>query len=361
MTSLPATPLRILFVPNWRVARDPQATAIQRPNLALPRQPYWFFRHFVRPTRVTVLDIGNPACASVQDRLLSFYPVQALRAAMDARQFDVVVVHGAPSAVGLLPLLRTFVRLAPPCVVIDPGCLNMGRAERRVQFALTRHALGLSQHIVWHSSASKRFCEVFAPELAAKGSFVPFGIALDDIPPVAPRDGDYAVCLRYSDTTWPTIARAWEQLKDIPLYLLSKQRGESAEPATRLDEMPFTDYCRFVTRARVALLPLDDGWGSWGQTTLLHAMALRTPVVASDVKPIRDYAQRCCALVEPASPGAWVREVRALWSNADYREKLAADGLEAVASRFSEQRLGQELESVVAAVLERHDRGTGWH
>lgn len=354
MTAATSNGTRILFVPNWRVVREPQATAVQRPNLALPREPYWFFRHFVHPTQVTVLDVGHPVCASLQNRFLSFYPTQALRAAFDAHRYDVVVVHEAQSAVALLPMLRGLARFAPPCVVIDPGCLNMARPERHVQFALTRRALGLSQHIVWHSSASKRFCERLAPELAAKGSFVPFGIALDDMPTVTPVDGDYAVCLRYSARTWPTIADAFSQLGDIPLYLVSKRRGRATNPATRLDEMPFADYCRFVARARMVLLPLDDGWGSWGQTTLLHAMALKKPVIVSHVKPIWDYAQRGCALVEPDTPGAWARELRAVWSDADYREKLAAGGFEAVASDFSEERLGRELESVVTSVLRKH-------
>jgi hypothetical protein len=345
---------RILFVPNWRVARELQATPVQRPNLALPREPYWFFRHFVRPPEVTVLDVGHPVCASLQDRFLSFYPAQALRAAFGAHRYDVIVVHGAQSAVALLPMLRGLARFAPPCIVIDPGCLNMARPERRVQFALTRRALGLSQHIVWHSSASKRFCEKRAPELAAKGSFVPFGIALDDLPAVTQVDGDYAVCLRYSARTWPLIADAFSQMRDIPLYLLSKQRGAVTHPATRLEEMPFAEYCRFVARARLVLLPLDDGWGSWGQTTLLHAMALRKPVIVSNVKPIRDYAQRGCVLVEPETPGAWAEQLRAVWHNADLREKMARGGFEAVASEFSEQRLGRELESVVDSVLRKH-------
>ena len=51
--------MRILFIPNWNVARLASDDAtVQAPDKHVEGEPYWFFTHFTSDVQVDVLDIG---------------------------------------------------------------------------------------------------------------------------------------------------------------------------------------------------------------------------------------------------------------------------------------------------------------
>lgn len=347
--------LRLLFVPNWCVESVERGDGMQRADYRAEGQPYWFFEHFLRPISVDILDVRRWPFFEWEERLLGFYLLQGLAVLRKWKRYDVVVFHSSQSAVLPLALARLFRLSKPMTLLIDPACLNNARPEKRLQWGLTRWALGAVDRILWHSSSSKSFCEIHCPELAAKGSFVLFGLDVAALAGLQPVDGDYAICVGDYFRDWALLLEAWKRLPDCPLVLLGAgdQATSSLSNVLSLPRQPFRRYVEMLRRARMVVLPVPDGWGSWGQITLLQAMALGKPVIVTAVKPIADYASHGCVTVPDQDPQQLADAVAELWGNPKARRQLATRARRHVLSNFTEDTMGHAIEDVLTSVAAR--------
>lgn len=337
--------MKVLFLPNWRVFSERGKR--QAADYHVPGEPYWFFRHFREDFEVEVLDAARWPGFRMEEQLLHFYAGQAVAALRRLKRFDVVLAHGAQSAVLLLAFARGLQKTIPPVVVVDAGALNQGRPERRVSFALTRWALGGAAHIVWHSRASEAMVLRYAPELSLRGEFMHFGTDADRWSP-QPDDGGYAVCIgrRYRD--YQLLAEAWSLLKDIPIVVLGvSEKRISGLKGVFPGNVPFDEYQRYVQQARVVVLPLPEGAASFGQMTLMDAFAAAKPVVVSDVGPVRDYLGPWCTAVPGRDPAAFARAVRCLWEDDAARDKMGKEARQAAERLFSERAMAWRLEKIL--------------
>jgi glycosyltransferase involved in cell wall biosynthesis len=344
---------RVLFLPNWPVAGAADAAGRQSPDYYPSDGQYWFFRHFAMPVAVDVLDTAAWPGFRLEESFAHFYLSQGLAAARIASQYDLVFAFGAQSAVGLLALLRLRQKPHPPVIVDDAGCLNAGRPDRRVSFSATRWALGGASRIIWHSTASLELCRELCPELAAKGEYLPFGTNLRDLAGVDVSDGDYAVCAGNSPRGWTQLATAWRAFPGRRLLLLGSDLRQADLPSHVLSmpKVPFRTYVRLLAGARLVVLPLPDGWASWGQMTLLQAMALGKPVVVTDVRPVRDYISQGCVTVRSDDYDAMLREAGRLWLDADLRRTLGRVARQAATERFDEALMANRLEAILVESL----------
>jgi len=307
---------------------------------------------------VDVLDSDIWWPSRLEERAFHMYLSQGLVAAHFGREYDIVFAFGAQSAVALLAAWRVRRRHHPPVVVDDAGCLNAGRPDRRFSFAATRWAMGEANRIIWHAHASLDLCRVACPELAAKGDYVPFGVNLEDLAAARPRDGDYAVCAGNSPRDWEALAEGWRAFPDRQLILLGpRPKGGAPLPKNvrAMGRVPFRDYVDLLAGARVVLLPLPDGWASWGQMTLLQAMALGKPVVVTDVRPVRDYIAEGCVTVPPNDVRGLMDAASALWLDGTLRSGVGRAAKQVVTERFDERIMAQRFEAVVLRAL---DSGT---
>jgi glycosyltransferase involved in cell wall biosynthesis len=155
------------------------------------------------------------------------------------------------------------------------------------------------------------------------------------------------MCAGYSNRDWKTLAEAWDVLPSVPLLLLGAPReAQSILPmATSLRKVDFATYIRLMARSRLVVLPLPDGWGSWGQMTMLQACALGKPVVVSDVKPVRDYLGPWLNAVPSKDPAALARAVSVLWGTSSRRRELGALSETVTVERFSEAVMARAIEA----------------
>ena len=266
----------------------PSAREVPAPDRLPDNGSYWLFRHFREEVELEIIDTEQWRYASYEPRVLHFYLTQGVRAASAARRFDAVVAHGAQSAVVLLGLRRAFKGSWPLTMVVDVGALNGGRPQQRLQFQLTRMALGQADRIVWHASASRELARTACPELLPKAAVIPFGIDVDALDSMPTHDGGYALCCGYANRDWRTLHESWKHVSGARLFVAGVPglRGPAERPdgVTLLPRLPHDEYLRLVAGCRMVILPLPDGYASWGQTTLLEAMGLSKPVIVSDVR-----------------------------------------------------------------------------
>ena len=111
---------------------------------------------------------------------------------------------------------------AAACVVIDVGAFNQGHPEKRASFGLVRWALGMAERVIWHSTASLRMAERWAPEVARRGEFVPFGTDEEQWRPSS-GDAGYALCVGYAFRDYSLLSEAWTMLPELPLVVLGAE------------------------------------------------------------------------------------------------------------------------------------------
>lgn len=352
--------MRVLFLPNWPVYADPAGR--QPADYRVPGEPYWFFRHFEGPVQVRVIDVARWPGWRLEDRYLRFYGAQGLAAALARRRPDVVLAHGAQSAVALLSLARGLRVSLPPVVVIDVGAFNHGRPEQRSTFAPVRWALGAAARVVWHSSASRAMAERYAPEIAARGEVVPLGVELPLWPPLPAEssvpglagDPPHALSVGYAKRDYDLLGRAWHRLPDVPLRVLgATQEAAPGLVATFSPRVPFAAYQDRLRAAALVVHVVPDGPASQGQMTLLDAFAAARPVVVTDVAPVRDYLGPWCVPVPPDDPGGLAGAVRRLWEDPGERERLGAAARRAAEERFDARDMARRIEAILRECVAR--------
>ena len=138
-----------------------------------------------------------------------------------------------------------------------------------------------------------------------------------------------------------TLVSAMASLPDVKLKIIAKKKDY---PGT-LNGMEFlenvygADYERAVYDATVVVLPLFDQCFSSGQLTLLRAMELGKPVVASDVPGVRDYitSGHDGVLVPPGDAAAMSAAITGLLADQGKRRELGNRARETHQSRFTQK------------------------
>src|SRR3989449_10667984 len=106
---------------------------------------------------------------------------------------------------------------------------------------------------------------------------------------------------------------------------------------------------------RSTLFPYTTLFRSGLSQTLLEAMALGLPVVASDYGGNPDLVRpgETGLLVPPLDPAAWARALARLFGDADLARRLARAGRELVRRDFTLERTAARTEAIYREALAR--------
>lgn len=141
---------------------------------------------------------------------------------------------------------------------------------------------------------------------------------------------------------YSTLARALSLLPDVRLKIIAKKKDHpgSLEGMEFLENVYGADYERAVYDATIVALPLHDKCFSSGQLTLLRAMELGKPVVASDVPGVRDYITNGHdgILVPAGDPAAMSAAIGELLADPGRRLELGSRARETHQSRFTQKK-----------------------
>ncbi len=346
--------MRILFLPNWRVERGAKPTDGRSPNTYPGPRDYWFFKHWPG-AEVDVIDAGPALLAGFEERLLRFYALQALRALPGLSNYDLIVSHGAQSAV-LLAAIRAAAGISkPPHILIDVGCLAAGRSDW-LELTPIRFALKSVSAIVYHAGVQRSFYDRYLPEIGSRAHFVPFGVDPDFFEPMELEEENCILSIGYRFRDWDTLVKAFRPLSHKTRLRIVGRRGAldcpniTFEPWVSINELK-----ELMARSRVIALPLPEKKFSIGQTTLLGAMSMGKAVVTTTSSGIADYVEdgvNCLA----AEVGDWKtfgRKMALLLEEPEFAAELGRKARESVVSRFSERRMAEEIFRLAKALTGR--------
>lgn len=151
---------------------------------------------------------------------------------------------------------------------------------------------------------------------------------------------------------YETLVKAMADIPDTKLKVIAKGKDYPG-PAPNLEFLENiygADYERAVFDASVVVLPLFNKCFSSGQLTLLRAMELGKPIVASDVPGVRDYItpDHDGILVPDGDAAAMSAAIRRLLDDEGERQRLGANARNTHQERFTQRMSVCAIVSIAA-------------
>lgn len=296
--------MRILFLPNWPVHFiDEDIERYQAPDKYVKGQSYWFFKYFPEDTFVDVIDIMTNSVVSFFEKKLKFYIVQALKAYRRQDDYDVILSHGAQSGVMLSLLRRFFGKGKTKHVIFDIGGMNgartSGLSTRLIQFAMKSNPA-----VICHSTNILDNLATTYPWLSDKATFIHFGVGMYQYKLRDLKEYEKEIFVFSGNKRDEhTVGEAWQQIVDngqhegYVLNFIGTLSHHALHYAKDIRRLRYDDYIDKLGKSAFVILPLNEYKYSYGQMSLLGALALGKKIIATRVSGISDYLALCDGVI----------------------------------------------------------------
>lgn len=351
--------MRILFLPNWTVYQLAEDNpSLQAPDKYVKGESYWFFRYFTQMPEVDIVDIHKGNILHILEVKLKFYIWQSILAYRKQKKYDIIISHGAQSGVMLALLRCLFGKGRTKHIIFDIGGMNGARAKG-FSTRLIQWAMKSNPYIICHSRNILKNLEGTYPWLLDRAVFIPFGI------------GTYQYTIRLGITTSRDIFVFGGKKRDVATVIASWRKivSDGADKGYRLlvvgdilrydvqscisvGRLRYDEYIEALEKAAFAILPLEDFSYSYGQMSLLGALALGKYVIASQAGGISDYYPFCSAVrtVPCSDPNAMRDAITHFIDNPSEITDRTIPRNE-VNSFFNEEDMAARIESFINRVM----------
>ena len=340
---------------NWRIHRlSKDRDDIQPPDKVLEGQQYWFFRHWQSSnTQVDVIDFTKlPFFHYIEKKKLKFYIFQSIKGLIRSKKYDLIISHGAQSAVLLAFIRTTISKKSPPHIVIDVGCFNGGR-DNKIETSLLEFATKSLAGVIYHATIQKKYYERNLPFLLKKSRFIPFGVDAEFFHPLNIGRDDYILSIGYTKRDYRTLLKAWEEIfsPSTKLKIIGINDSQKLGVRKLLSQtelfgiVPITKLKNVVAKSRFVVLPLPYYKYAYGQMTLLQCMSMGKAVVVTKTPSTLDYVAdgKNALFVAPYDVDDMRRKIEFLLANQSVVVTLGKQVRETVEQRFNEKNMAQNI------------------
>ncbi len=240
-------------------------------------------------------------------------------------------------------------------VPIVAWCFNVGSFPTGLKRKAARVALRRIDRIVVHSSAEVDLVREF---LDLDEGVVQFKyLQRAPIPQLASEEhaSPFIVAMGSANRDYATLFEAARRVR-LPLVVVAAKRvleGLDVPPSvTVLNGLSPEECWRLAQRARISVVPIADVAAASGQVTVIEAMRMARPVIATRSIGTTDYIEegRNGHLVEPNDPADLAAKLQRLWDDAEEREIIARGAEEFAERALSDAAAGRALISVLDEV-----------
>lgn len=356
--------MRILLLINWKIRYCNEIPVdLQPSDYDCPQELFWFFRYFKDKPIVDVVDISAPKWIEVVENKIRFHFFQTLRILHKLNKYDLIFVHGTNSAMLLGAIKRVLHIKTPPILDVDISSFHQA-STKGIIHKLSKFSSKEFDYMVYHTSSQIEYYREQFPWLADKCEFVPLGVDYNywktkSYPVISEKDS-YIVCVGYRKRDWETLLKAYDKAKiKEKLYLIGNPYLKCDNPDVKvMPFIPINELMTYIKNAKFSVIPLDDFNYSFAQLTLLQQMALGVPILAADVRAIRDYIGQSKGGVsyEPYNDDDLTEKLIQMSALSDESmRKIAAHNIEAVRTSLSEQRMAEKFEKICRKLISIED------
>ena len=358
MQSNKTKPIKILFLPNWKVSRlELDSQSIQSPDKIVAGIPYWFFRYFVNLPDVDVLDKSSAGPFRLLEKITRIYFYQSLKAYVSCKKYDVIISHGAQSGL-VYSLLNSLPgrRKRPKHVIFDIGGMN-GARKNIFECLLIRIALASKPGIICHSSCLLKFYQRTYPSIFPSARFIPFGVDVNDFKPIKCPVKRQILSFGYSKRDYATLLKAWENIdSDVTLKIIGlKNVNNEAEHVSILDGVSLTELRKEIAQSLFIVIPLPYFKYSYGQMSFLQSLSMGKFTIVTYTPSSSDYLKDGLGakFVPVGDDQQLAAEIQKALKDENLLEKQGHTARAYVESNCSEKTMAKHIESYLRNLTKR--------
>lgn len=273
-------------------------------------------------------------------------------AALDTDADGIITVFPQlPSAVGMQKILR-FSNKPVVAWLFNVGTCSPGMRRRLSQVSLNN----IDRFIVH----TRREIDIYSEWLnlpRERFEFVHYQAPAIEVTYEEETESPFITALGSAHRDFPSFFQAVEEL-DLPTVVASGKSALAGIPIPQQVQTPFgisrADCFRLAQQGRINVIPLlpKDGVTAAGQVTLVEAMHMGRPIIATRYYGVDDYITHGETgwLVEPNSPESLKQAIETLWNDAELRQRLGENAKRYAQENFSDPAAGRALGRILDEV-----------
>jgi hypothetical protein len=235
-------------------------------------------------------------------------------------------------------------------------CFNLGRYPTGMPGRVAAHFLRSIDRFIVHSRGEVALLRDWLEIDEERIRFVPLQRAA--IPALATEDVDepFAVAMGSANRDYATLFEA-ARATGLPLTVVAADHAlppALPPPNVRLLTGIDSQAClALAQRARLSIVPLADIAAASGQITIVEAMRMGRPLVATDAIGTRDYVVDgdTGLLVPPRDPAALAAALKRLWDDDQLRSRLGDAAARFAAEALSDEAAAGALKAILDELL----------
>ena len=356
--------MRILMLVNWKVHfLQDDINSIQQPDKFIKGQKYWFFRYWPdQNINIDVIDYSRlPLLHDLEKHLFKFYIYQAIRSiSNNLKGYDLIISHGAQSAV-LLAFIRSLQgKKHPPHIVIDPASFNGGR-DNFLELLPIKFCVRSIKGIIYHSTIQYEYYRKHFPFLINNTKFIPFGVDTNYFAPMELPISSTILSFGEKKRDYQTLLSVWAQLniKHIELHIVGiktvKNLGVQFLPdnVKIFPRVPIDVLKKMIAQAMFIIIPLPYYNYSYGQMSILQSMSMGKLVITTKTPSTVDYINdgKDAILVNPNDIYDMKNKIMHCLENPSFVTRIGQNARLKAVESFSENNMAQQILNFVKSFL----------
>lgn len=256
----------------------------------------------------------------------------------------------------VFPQLGTMVglqkRLRNKSTPILAWCFNVGMLYPGIKQSLAQYSLHSVDHFVVHS---RQECELVSQWLnipASRFEFVPLQRA--EIPAISSEDleNPFILSMGSANRDYKTFFDAVKKLNIRTIVVASRSALMGLEIPSNVEILSGLNHnqcLELAQKARLNVVPLIDHPTAAGQVTVVEAMRMSRPVIATKCVGTEDYIEtgNTGILVQPYAVDELASALHHTWSDESYRRNISTKAGLYAERTFSDKSAGNRLRAIL--------------
>lgn len=239
-------------------------------------------------------------------------------------------------------------RFAPKPIPVIAWCFNVGACYSGAKRLLSKTALKNVNRFIVHSKRERENVSQWLELPISRFEFVPLQRAEITITETEEMDNPFLLAMGSAQRDYPTFFKALEKLKLRTVLVAGKHAlaGLTIPDNVEVRSGLTMDEClKLAQKARISVVPLLDSQTAAGQVTIVEAMRMSRPVIATRCIGSEDYIEngQTGLLVEPYSVDDLVQAIEKLWNDHQLRENIGKQAGDYSSKHFSDEAAGAAL------------------
>jgi len=243
-------------------------------------------------------------------------------------------------------------RANPPIIAYN---YNLGRLRPSPRQWLARWVARQIDIYVVHAPQEVESYAAYLGVSPSRVRFVPLQRGRIEIPRAEDAETPFLLAMGSAGRDYPTLISAVDRL-GIPTTIVTRKADIAHLPrsphVTFLSGLSERDCLELLARARICVTPIANQETASGQITVINAMQLGVPVIATRCPGTDGYVEdgRTGLCVEPFDIEDMTAAIERLWSYADLRARFAERGRAEALARFSDEAAAAKLRALICEV-----------